>query len=1857
LDELTADVKGDTPLSMDDEDEKLAEGTEDASMSVTVGDIMEGEDAIVNVSLESDATGDVSVGLTGANLAEPVIYVSTVTDGLASFLFLNLLAGNYTVTTTYPGDGKYASATINETLTVMPGVMFKNLQTLINDDTTGEITLDRDYYGNSTEIVISKNITINGNGHTLNANGSSRIFHITAGYVVINNLTFVNSFTESDGGAVYFDSGSTGIVRNCNFTNNTINGNYYVGGAVCFSDDSYGTVTNCNFVNNTVSENGCCIVYFDNGTLTNCNFTGNNGDSVWFHTSGVVLNCDFTNNFGNAIYVYTMNSSCNVADCNFTNTSGESVNVRRGNVTNCKFTNSRMSAVGMREGNLINCSFTNNNVISLSQGNVINCSFAYNYNSDEDGGAITIDSGNVTGCSFIGNSAFRNGGAITIDSGNVTGCYFANNTVYLGGGGAIFFKNFGNVMDCNFIDNMASKEGGGVSFHNGGTITNCNFTNNTATDGGGAICFSYSNYGAIGNVINCNFTNNSANMGGAIHSICPGNVTDCNFADNAATGNNSVGGAVYFESSGYVENCNFVNNTADGDGGAINFEGEDGILFDSVFTSNTAGGDGGAINFEGEDGILFDSVFTSNTAGGDGGAINWRGDDGILFDSVFTSNTAGGNGGAIYLEGNRFEVSDSSFSDSYAARSGGAMFCTGSYSIAFNSNFTNNLAEYDGGAIYWYGGEMSKYNDVYGCRFIGNVAHALQDISRRTYGGGAICWSENGEYCFIENSEFYNNSVQSAIGKADGGAVLLDYDNHVLIDNCVFESNYVTTAATGDIWVQGGAIFLRSKYNCTISNCVFRNCSSDKEAGALYIQYSNSMRGFIVNTTFINNVAKGIDKNVNGGGAVQIKDVNSEVLFDNVTFINNTANKGGAVSFLHNIMNGRVVFTGCNFDGNEATEDGGAVQINNTRFPVLFDNVTFRNNTANKGGAIAIFDDNNRVGFSDCNFDGNEAVEDGGAIWVMSGNVTNCNFTNNNAANGEGGAILMMSGSITHCNFTNNIAGEAGAVFLSDAGNVADCIFVNNTALAMAGAILMMSGNVADCIFVNNTADADGGAIWGCDNVENCNFTGNSATSASGGAIYWISDYGNLTNSIFIGNTALHGGAIHWGGKNGTITGSLFSNNTAENEGGAIYCYDQTDVTIIDSKFAKNSAGENGGAIYGNLNVTIGHSSFTDNTANLGGAIYNCTHEMCTFEANAEPQIYPNSKMDAPMTITVEIGEDLMVIVTLPSDATGNITVTGMIQFAYTTATITNGSCIIPARASSAGQYEIRADYGGDVNYLANSTAVNITVPKKNTPMTITAEVGEDLMVNVTLPSDATGTVNITVDGMNYALAIVDGLRTLYVSGLSAGEYDIMASYGGDENYLPTSNSTHVTISKTEPVITVDANNVEYGQTESVKVTLPSDATGSVEFTLLNGNSQVIDNKNSILTGGTASYTLPELNVGRYTLNTQYFGDSRYEGSLSCSTFYVSPKISITPDVTIGDDGVITMDLGNVTGSIIVYLDWEKDGSQTIRQGKFVYHLPTWAMTVGNHTIYFQYEGNSFDENVFNQWSNETGKYEPILYHFFIHKKQSESEAETKGEILEVILEDENGNVLVNATGNIEFTILNEFTHEISKVVVEIVNGIASLDISQFKDGSYIISWYYAGDDKHVPMSDTKVLEISRKVSRITAGDLSMVYSSSQAYSVTVYGADGYPVSGVPVIFLINNRAFRTVTTDRNGFASVAVTQAPGTYKITARSQTVSVTKKLAVMHVLSLSNVKVKRTAKKITIKATLKKVNGKYLKGKKITFRFNGKKYAAKTNKKGVAKITVKKNVLKKLRKGKKVTYQATYLKDTVKKSVKVR
>ena len=177
----------------------------------------------------------------------------------------------------------------------------------------------------------------------------------------------------------------------------------------------------------------------------------------------------------------------------------------------------------------------------------------------------------------------------------------------------------------------------------------------------------------------------------------------------------------------------------------------------------------------------------------------------------------------------------------------------------------------------------------------------------------------------------------------------------------------------------------------------------------------------------------------------------SDVTIRNITIKNANYNgDGGAVYFDES---GDV--TNCNFAGNTASGDGGAICMS---FGSV-ENCNFTNNKAtgddSYGGAVYFY---NQGTVTNCNFAGNNATGEGGAVYFSdNGNVTNCNFTNNKATGDDsyGGAVFFYNqGTVTNCNFTNNVAGEWGGAVIMSSGTVTNCIFVNNVAGEWGGAIL-----------------------------------------------------------------------------------------------------------------------------------------------------------------------------------------------------------------------------------------------------------------------------------------------------------------------------------------------------------------------------------------------------------------------------------------------------------------------------------------------------------------------------------------------------------------------------------------------------------------------------------------------------------------------------------------------------------------------------------------------------------------------------------------------------------------------------------
>ena len=334
---------------------------------------------------------------------------------------------------------------------------FSALQKKINDAEEGTvITLDKDYTydeGFSKRgIRINKNLTINGNGHTLDGLSQSRIFLVRYGlidnnHVVLNNIKFTNGNTDLYGGAIFNYGNLT--VNNCVFTNNYAK---YCGGAI--NSVGHLNLKNSNFTKNTAGGDGGAVltfsidkaveffkkIYVDRTPEGEMEFVFNATLTIDLsYGTNYVSNCIFTNNIakgrgGGAIYGFT---HLNINSCTF---KSNQANEHGGAV----FANKNLV--------LKNSKFTNNKV-------------------SKNGGAVYFrcheQSGSYVNKTWVPKMKYY--------SANITNCAFSKNTAKKGGAIYGFLdvasdKKRMKVNKCNFTANKASSSGRDVL---GGTCSKC----------------------------------------------------------------------------------------------------------------------------------------------------------------------------------------------------------------------------------------------------------------------------------------------------------------------------------------------------------------------------------------------------------------------------------------------------------------------------------------------------------------------------------------------------------------------------------------------------------------------------------------------------------------------------------------------------------------------------------------------------------------------------------------------------------------------------------------------------------------------------------------------------------------------------------------------------------------------------------------------------------------------------------------------------------------------------------------------------------------------------------------------------------------------------------------------------------------------------------------------------------------------------------------------------------------------------------------------------------------------------------------------------------------------------------------
>ena len=596
--------------------------------------------------------------------------------------------------------------------------------------------------------------------------------------------------------------------------------------------------------------------------------------------------------------------------------------------------------------------------------------------------------------------------------------------------------------------------------------------------------------------------------------------------------------------------------------------------------------------------------------------------------SMYFNNTSFYNnqGVSIYLSPKCFlHISGDILFKNNTAENGAGIYISDHSTVVFGENsyvkFINNSVDCNGSAIF-----MNSHSSV---TFEQNSIVTFNDNKGIS---GTIYSEDNSKITFKATSQviFNSNSVTQY------GAAIYSFDNsHVTFtgsSNVTFSNNIVSTNERSKDMEFGGIIF-SSTYSHTSfdgnSTIVFSNNSANVGAAifSLYKSIISFKRGSKV--MFNNNVA-------------QYCGIVTSALFSDMVFNDNTK-----VTFNHNTLS-------CTSTSNYESSAGAICALQKTN--VMFSGhslVTFISNTAEKGGTVAFSDSNVTIEeYSTVTFNSNIAEYSNGGAFVCFNNSivtirgnSNITFSNNKASQSGGAMYSYNMCKITFkdnstSSFIKNTARDNGGAIVSN--QLSDITIEGNSTI-------MFDGNTADNggtfyfanstitfkdtskISFNNNSALYGGAVLAHDH-SNITVTGNSVllffnnqASQSGGAGYF-SSHCNVTMEddamvTFDSNKALQGGAVCFNNKTNFLSEgnstAFFYYNLAIVDGGAVTVLTNSTFTSQDNvtiNFSNNRA-QYGAAMFLDTSAVVNSSyniNFTNNFAGIvGNSIYQDVADLC----------------------------------------------------------------------------------------------------------------------------------------------------------------------------------------------------------------------------------------------------------------------------------------------------------------------------------------------------------------------------------------------------------------------------------------------------------------------------------------------------------------------------------------------------------------------------------------------------------------------------------------------------------------------
>ena len=587
------------------------------------------------------------------------------------------------------------------------------------------------------------------------------------------------------------------------------------------------------------------------------------------------------------------------------------------------------------------------------------------------------------------------------------------------------------------------------------------------------------------------------------------------------------------------------------------------------------------------------------------------------------------------------------------------------------------------------------------------------------------------------------------------------------------------------------------------------------------------------------------------------------------------------------------------------------------------------------------------------------------------------------------------------------------------------------------------------------------------------------------------------------------------------------------------------------------------------------------------------------------------AKLASTTTVNVsdiKVGEDAVISIAVPEITSGVVSVT--VGDAIYNVAVVDGKGTLTLSGLASGSYDVVAKFNGDDKYLASEDSAKFNVTKLASTIDIAVDnikVGEDAVISVALPDDATGEVTIIVNGKNYTVMTKYGMASVTISGLASGSYDVVAKFNGDDKYLASEDSAKFNVTKLASTIDIAVDNIKVGEDAVISVALPDDATGEVTI-IVNGKNYTVMTKY-----GMASVTISDLANGTYSVDAFYNGDDIYAPIKNSTAFTVS-KVSDynmtvdIADIIKGENATITVSVPeDGTGNVIVTINGT-DYKGTVVNGTAKVIIP--GLDEGTYKVVTFYTGdNKYDSMIVNgtitvnKNTKTTLTMDNLVKYFNGPQK------------LMAKLVDGFGNPIANAT--VYFTINGKVYARITDE-----NGTASIAI-RLLPGEYKASALFNGTKDHDKATANATVTVK---STIFGNDTTLYFRNGTQYMAKFLDSDGKALANTDVKFNING-VFYTRVTDENGIARLNIRLDPASYIITAYNP---VTGEQKANNITVLPRIIAKDLSMKYldgsTFNAALVDGQGKAISGVNITFNINGVFYHRTTNADGVTKLNIR-------------------------------